>query len=87
MRGGVDFSQAERLPDGRLCVIKEDSVETVQKDPILVCNHRDVEKCHYTYITFFRPAVEELCEENFEKKCQITFKQEAIQEIVRKCYR
>merc|ERR550532_1469980 len=46
-----------------------------------------VEKCHYTYITFFKPTQEEFCEENFEKKCQITFRQEAMQEMVRKCYR
>jgi len=83
----VDFSQAERQPDGRLCVIKEASVETVSKDPILECKHRNVEQCHYTYITYFKPAQEEVCEENFEKKCQITFKQEAVEETVRKCYR
>ena len=76
-----------RLPDGRLCVVKEESVETFAKDPILECNHKDVEKCHYTYITFFKPSQEEFCEENFEKKCQITFKQEAMQEMIRKCYR
>ena len=51
------------------------------------CTHKDVEKCHYTYITYFKPTQEESCEENFEKKCQITFKQEAMQEMVRKCYR
>ena len=30
---------------------------------------------------------EEVCEENFEKTCQITFKQEATRETIRKCYR
>ena len=85
--GGVDFSQATRTADGRLCVVKEESVETLAKDPVLECKHKDVEKCHYTYITFFKPSQEEFCEENFEKKCQITFKQEAMQEMIRKCYR
>jgi len=85
--GGVDFSQATRTEDGRLCVIKEESVETVSKDPILECTHKNVEKCHYTYITYFKAAQEEKCEENFEKKCQIVFKQEAIPETVRKCYK
>jgi len=85
--GGVDFSQAVRTDDGRLCVIKEESIETLSKDPILQCTHKQKEKCHYTYITYFKPAQEEVCEENFEKKCQITFKQEAITETVRKCYR
>merc|ERR1712098_124323 len=85
--GGIDFSQATRTADGRLCVIKQDKVETLSKDPILECKHKDVEKCHYTYITTFKPAQEETCEENFEKSCQITFKQEAVKETVRKCYR
>ena len=85
--GGVDFSQATRTPDGRLCVIKQESVETLSKDPILECKHKNVEKCHYTYITYFKPAQEETCDENFEKSCQITFKQEAVKETIRKCYR
>jgi len=46
-----------------------------------------MEKCHYTYVTYFKPAQEEVCEENFEKTCQITFKQEATRETIRKCYR
>ena len=44
--GGVDFSQATRTADGRLCVIKEERVETLSKDPILECKHKNVEKCH-----------------------------------------
>jgi hypothetical protein len=85
--GGVDFSQATRQPDGRLCVIKEESVETLSKDPILECTHKDVEKCHYTYITQFDPTQEEQCEVNFVKSCQITFRAEATRERVQKCYR
>jgi len=85
--GGIDFSKAERTADGRLCVIKIESVETVSKDPILECKHKNINKCHYTYVTYFKPAQEEVCEENFEKKCQITFSQQAIKETVRKCYR
>merc|ERR1711874_899114 len=38
-------------------------------------------------ITLFNPAQQEECEENFEKSCQITFRQEASRETVRKCYR
>ena len=81
------IGSAARQPDGRLCVIKEESVETVSKDPILECVHKTVEKCHYTYITKFDPTQEEQCEENFEKSCQITFRAEATTETVRKCYR
>ena len=85
--GGVDFSQATRQPDGRLCVIKEETVKTLLKNPILECNHKEVEKCHLTYVTQFNPVQEEQCEEIFEKSCQITFRAEAATETVRKCYR
>ena len=66
---------------------KVSSVETLEKDPILECTHKDVEKCHYTYVTEFEANQEELCNENFEKKCQITFKKEAVSDKVKKCYR
>lgn len=85
--GGIDFSKATRTEDGRLCIIKEESVETLSKDPILECTHKNVEQCHYTYITYFKPSQEKTCEENFEKICQITFTQKAIRETVKKCYR
>jgi hypothetical protein len=62
-------------------------VKTIQKDPILECTHKNVEKCHYTYVTQFATAQEEVCEENFEKNCQIIFKQQAFNETVKKCYK
>ena len=68
-------------------MIKESQVQTLAKDPILECTHKNVEKCHYTYVTQFESAQEEVCEENFEKLCQITFKQQATMETVKKCYR
>ena len=84
----IDFSQAVLDPEtGKRCVIKEEEVESLEKEPVLECNHREVEKCHYTYITQFTPAQEEVCEESFEKTCQITFKQQAVKEMVKKCYR
>ena len=72
--GGVDFSQATRTADGRLCVIKEETIETLAKEPVLECVHNNIEKCHYTYITQFEPTQEEECSENFQKNCQITFR-------------
>jgi hypothetical protein len=72
---------------GLCCVEKEETIKTIQKDPILECTHKNVEKCHYTYVTQFTPAQEEVCEENFEKTCQITFKQQAVEETVKKCYK
>ena len=56
---GIDFSKAQRTADGRLCVIKETTVDTIAKDPILECVHKNVEKCHYTYVTQFTPVQEE----------------------------
>ena len=53
----------------------------------MIGTHKNVEKCHYTYVTQFSPAQEEVCEENFEKTCQITFKQQAVNETVEKCYK
>ena len=35
VHGGGDFSQATRTADGRLCFIKDETVDTVSKDPIL----------------------------------------------------
>jgi hypothetical protein len=87
IRGGVDFTNATLLPDGRLCVIKETSVDVAIKEPILSCTHKNVEKCHTSYVTLFGPTQEEVCEDIYEKKCQITFIQEAIKETIRHCYR
>ncbi len=86
--GGVDFSNCQTDPEtGLCCVDKTETVQSLQKDPILECTHKNVEKCHYTYVTQFEAAQEEVCEENFEKSCQITFKQQATNENVKKCYR
>ena len=87
-QGAIDFSQAVLDEEtGRMCVIKEAEVNSIEKEPILECTHKNVEKCHYTYVTQFTPSQEEVCEENFEKQCSITFKQQAYNETVRKCYR
>ena len=59
----------------------------MEKEPILECTHKDTEQCHYTYVTKFSSVPEEVCNEIFEKKCSITFKQQAFNETVRKCYR
>merc|ERR1719234_1784842 len=84
---GVDFSGCEEDPEtGFCCVEKTECVASVKKDPILECTHKNVEQCHYTYVTTFTPSQEEVCEENFEKTCSITFNQQAFNETVRKCY-
>ena len=60
---------------------------SLEKEPILECTHKNVEQCHFSYVTQFTPSQEEVCEENFEKSCQITFKQQAFNETVKKCYK
>merc|ERR1719209_1466444 len=87
-QAGVDFAGCVTEPEtGLCCVEKEETVTSLEKEPILECTHKDTEQCHYTYVTKFKPSQEEICEENFEKSCQITFKQQAYNETVRKCYR
>merc|ERR1711892_51056 len=88
VQGGIDFSGCQKDPETGLCCIeKEEQVTTLKKDPILECVHKNTEQCHYTYVTQFKPSQEEVCEENFEKKCSITFKQQAYNETIIKCYR
>jgi len=87
VQGGVDFSGCVTDPDtGFCCVEKEETVTSLEKEPILECTHKNTEQCHYTYVTQFTPTQEEVCEETFEKSCSITFKQQAFNETVRKCY-
>ena len=83
----MDFSGCLEDPDtGFCCVEKEECVNGLEKDPILECTHKNVEQCHYTYVTQFTPTQEEVCEENFEKTCSITFRQQAFNETLQKCY-
>jgi len=84
---GVDFSGCVEDESGLCCVEKEETVTTIEKEPLLECTHKEIEKCHYTYVTQFTSQQEEVCEENFEKTCQITFKQQAVEEDVEKCYK
>jgi hypothetical protein len=88
VQGGIDFSGCQNDPEtGFCCITKDEEITSLQKDPILECTHKNIEKCHYTYVTQFDTAQEEVCEENFEKSCQVTFKQQAFNETVKKCYK
>merc|ERR1719234_1168003 len=76
---GVDFSNCEQDRETGLCCVEQLSeVTSLEKEPILECTHKQTEQCHYTYVTQFKPS---------QKECQITFKQQAYNETVRKCYR
>ena len=78
--GGVDFSNCVTDPDtGLCCVDKLEEVTSLQKDPILECTHKNVEQCHYTYVTQFTPSQEEVSKNHhvFEN---LTFKIVALRQ-------
>ena len=52
------------------------------KDALLA----QVETCHYTYVTLFSPHQQQVCTEDYSKKCQITFVKQSVSESVRECY-
>jgi hypothetical protein len=57
LQGGIDFNGCQTDPKtGFCCVEKDEEVTTLQKDPVLECTHKNVEKCHYTYVTQFDSA-------------------------------
>ena len=61
MQGGIDFSGCQEDPEtGLCCVEKEETVTSLEKEPILECTHKNVEQCHYTYVTQFTPSQEEV---------------------------
>ena len=51
------------------------------------CNTTYVEKCHYTHITQYDTINETVCEETYEKICQLIFKKEPIEETVQTCHK
>ena len=70
MNKNIDFSQATRNAEGKLCILKEQMVESVVRQPLMQCTHRNVEKCHYTYVTQFIPTQEEVIE---IRRCNFEF--------------
>merc|ERR1712222_94337 len=57
VQGGVDFSGCVTDPDtGFCCVEKEETVTSLEKEPILECTHKNTEQCHYTYVTKLPPV-------------------------------
>jgi hypothetical protein len=86
--GGIDFSgDVIDTVTGQKCVTKSEEIESVSKDPILTCVHKKVEKCHYTYVTQFSPAQEQVCSHNYQKTCRISFNKRTVNEKVKKCYK
>ena len=70
---------------GERCIDKIEMVEHTEYDDEVICKHSYSEQCHQTYVTDYKPAQKEECEENFVKNCHIEYKKSASQEKVRKC--
>ena len=56
-------------------------------NPILECVTKEEKTCHTTYITKYDPVKEKLCEENYEKKCNIVTVDVNVNETVTRCMR
>ena len=86
---GIDRKEAdaELTEDGKKCFIQTDMVESYTRQPILKCNKKMEENCHQTYITYFKPTQEKVCEEFFEKKCRIIFNNKKRFETILTCQR
>merc|ERR1712170_307173 len=68
IQGGIDFSGCtEDAETGLCCVEKEEEVTTLKKEPILECTHKNVEQCHYTYVTKFKPSQQQVFNETVRK--------------------
>ena len=69
----VNFTNATLNSDGsKECVNTTGIIEMYDKKPIHECLHKDVEQCHHTYVTEFEPIQEEVCDENYQKSCQVS---------------
>ena len=73
--------------DGSMCIMKEDMVDSIDQERVYRCEQRQEETCHDTFVTVFTAHTEEKCDETFEKKCQITFRQKASVEKIVNCYK
>ena len=54
---------------------------------MLDCQHVKENKCHHTYVTEYESIKVEVCEEMYDKNCQLTFKKMPIEEQVISCYK
>ena len=44
---------------------------SLEKSPILECVHKEVEQCHYTYVTQFKPSQEEVPSYSYKHSAKI----------------
>merc|ERR1712064_89621 len=85
VQGGIDFSGCtEDAETGLCCVEKEEEVTTLKKEPILECTHKNVEQCHYTYVTKFKPSQEQVCNGQGKEICQTVYESSCSTKYVEK---
>ncbi|CAB4054450.1 unnamed protein product [Lepeophtheirus salmonis] len=83
--GGIDFSGCQTdIETGLCCIEKDETVSSIQKDPILECTHKNVEKCHYTYVTQFSPSQEEVCNGQGPEECRTLYESSCTTKYVEK---
>ena len=58
MRSLSDDSSLSRAvsPDNSDCEERREEVETVVREPVVICVHKNVSQCHYSLITHYQPT-------------------------------
>ena len=82
---GFDLSSVEPQDDGQFCVFKKITLEGIEKIPVQQCVHKVDTQCYLSYITQYTPATEEVCSENYKKKCYIEYARTSVTETLEKC--
>merc|ERR1711881_407697 len=85
IQGGIDFSGCqEDAETGLCCVEKEETVTSLEKEPILECTHKNVEQCHYTYVKKCYKPVEKVCNGQGEEECRTVYESSCSTKYVEK---
>ena len=58
----------------------------IEKLPVQQCVHKVDRHCYFSYVTQYTPTTEDVCSENYAKKCYIEYSQRSVAETVEKCY-
>ena len=82
---GFDLSSVEPQDDGQFCVFKKITLEGIEKIPVQQCVHKVDTQCYLSYITQYTPATEDVCSENYKKKCYIEYTKTSVTETLEKC--
>merc|ERR1711971_1437050 len=72
---------------GDKCETKTQEIETFERRPIVTCVHKNITQCHYTFTTKYLPTKQQLCEESYQKNCQIRFSKRPVNETLKSCYK